>query len=87
LAAVWFVSQAAGLRRGEASSLGRLRQSALAVSLALMAEIESMRERISRTQNPDPTAEQALFQAIQALTGRRQKLLARLEKEARKTIS
>jgi hypothetical protein len=87
LAAIWLVSQAAGLRRGEASSLGRLRQHALAVSLAMLDEIEAVHRRILRTKKPDPTAAQALSQAVQALTDRRQKLLARLEKEARKTTS
>jgi hypothetical protein len=75
LAAVWLVSQAAGLARGEAASLGRLRQSAGAVSLAMMAEIETVRKK-----NTDPTANQALSQALQALQDRRQKLLVRLKK-------
>jgi hypothetical protein len=75
LAAVWLVSQAAGLARGEAASLGRLRQSAGAVSLAMMAEIETVRKK-----NTDPTADQALSQALQALQDRCQKLLVRLKK-------
>ena len=55
LAAVFLVSQAMGLRRGEAASLGRLYQRALAVSMAMMAEIETVHRK-----NIDPTANQAL---------------------------
>jgi hypothetical protein len=80
LAAIWLVSQVNGLRRGEASSMGRLRQHALAVSLAMIGEVETVHGRILRTKNPDPTAAQALSQAVQALSDRRQKLLAQLEK-------
>jgi hypothetical protein len=75
LAAVWVLGQAANLGRGDRSSLGRLKAQAQAVSLATQAEIKAVRER-----KPDPTADQALVNALQALADRRQKLLARLNK-------
>jgi hypothetical protein len=76
LAAVWLVRQAANLSCGESSSLGRLYQSAQSLSMTTMAEIEAVRGR-----KTDPAVDQALVNALQALSDRRQKLQARLEKE------
>jgi hypothetical protein len=68
------------LARGEASSIGRLYQSARSVSMALIDEIEAVRPRILRHKKPDTAIDEALCLALQALNERRQKLLARLEK-------
>jgi hypothetical protein len=75
LAAVWLVRQAANLSCGESPSSGRLHQSAQSLSMASMAEIEAVRGR-----KTDSAVDQALVDALQALSDRRQKLLTRLEK-------
>jgi hypothetical protein len=75
LDAVWLVRQAENLSCGESSSLGSLYQSAQSVSMTTMAEIEAVRGR-----KTDPAVDQALINALQALSDRRQKLLTRLEK-------
>ena len=78
LAALWLVGSANNLTRGEAASIGRLRKSALSVSLAMSAEIEGVRKK-----KPDPAADQALAQALQALRTKREKLIGRLSKAAK----
>ena len=78
LAALWLVGNAINLTRGEASSLGRLKKSALSVSLAMAADIEAVRKK-----KPDPAADQALAQALVALRAKREKLLGRLSKRAK----
>jgi hypothetical protein len=78
LAALWLVSRAGNLTRGEASSLGHLKRSAHRVSLATAAEIEAVRKK-----KPDALADQALAQALEALRAKREKLLGSLSKAAR----
>lgn len=73
LAGLWIMTQAVGLTRGEAASLGKLRRQALSVSLATVQEIEAVRKK-----RLDPAVDAGLEQALSALQNRRRKLLARL---------
>jgi hypothetical protein len=77
LAALWIVGKAQILTRGEAASLSHWKKLALSVSLATAAEIAAIRKK-----KPDPDADQALAQALEALAKKREKLIGRLSRSA-----